>query len=71
MKSNPLDDKIQVRYRDRNNYLQIQDGSITKTTEELLEEKRRRAELSKAADRLKQLEKLEEYREKKMMAEMQ
>jgi hypothetical protein len=44
---------VQVRYRDRNNFLQIQDGSITRTTQELIEEKKRKAELAKAAERLK------------------
>jgi len=60
-----------VRYRDRNNFLQVENGSITKTTDQILEEKRRKAELTKAGERLKQLEKLEEYRERKMLKEME
>lgn len=60
-----------MRYRDRNNFLQVENGSITKTTDQILEEKRRKAELTKAGERLKQLEKLEEYRERKMLKEME
>lgn len=60
-----------MRYRDRNNFLQVENGSITKTTDQILEEKRRKAELTKAGERLKQLEKLEEYRERRMLKEME
>lgn len=60
-----------MRYRDRNNFFQVENGSITKTTDQILEEKRRKAELTKAGERLKQLEKLEEYRERKMLKEME
>jgi hypothetical protein len=53
MKANPLEDIVQVRYRDKNNFLQLQDGSITRTTTEIVEERKRKDELTKAADRLK------------------
>ena len=38
--------------------------------DEVLEEKERRKEINKAANRLKMLEKLEDYREKKMAKEI-
>lgn len=68
---NQADEKIQVRYRDRNNFLQVTDGSVNMTTQEMIEQKKRKAELAKASERLKQLEQLEEYRERKMLKEME
>lgn len=47
------------------------DGSASMTTAELNEQKKRKLELQKATQRLKQLEQLEEYRDRKMLKEMQ
>ena len=65
------DDKIQVRYRDRNNFLSMKDGSVSLTTKEIDEQRQKKKELHAAQQRLKQLEQLEEYRERKMLKEME
>ena len=59
-----------MRIRGKNNFVSNQTGSITRTMDEVLEEKERRKEINKAANRLKMLEKLEDYREKKMQKEI-
>ena len=51
--------------------MQVQTGSVTRTTDELEQERKRKQELKLAAERLKQLEKLEEFRERKLMQEME
>jgi hypothetical protein len=51
--------------------MQHQDGSVHHTTKELDEQRRRKQELAKAGERLKHLEQLEEYRERKMLKEME
>ena len=56
-------DNIQVRIRGKNNILETKQGSVTRTMNDLVEEKKRRQEINKAANRLKMLEKLEDYRE--------
>lgn len=56
-------DSIQVRIRGKNNDVSRMNGSITRTMDEMGEERKRKQEISKAANRLKMLEKLEEYRE--------
>ena len=63
---NTSNDNIQVRIRGKNNFLEHKTGSVTRTMDEVLEEKDRKREISKAANRLKMLEKLEVYREQKM-----
>ena len=65
-----LNDNIQVRIRGKNNEQTRHTGSITRTMGEIGEERKRKQEISKAANRLKMLEKLEEYREKKMNQEI-
>lgn len=64
-------DNIQVRIRGKNNLLETKTGSVTRTMDDLVEEKKRRAEINKAANRLKMLEKLEDYREVKMKKEIE
>ena len=59
-------DNIQVRIRGKNNDMQRVTGSVTRTMQDMGEERKRKTEISKAANRLKMLEKLEEYRENKM-----
>ena len=63
-------DRIQVRIRGKNNDMSRHTGSVTRTMEEIGEERKRKQEISKAANRLKMLEKLEEYREIKMNQEI-
>ena len=63
-------DRIQVRIRGKNNEQIRQTGSVTRTMDEITEERKRKQEISKAANRLKMLEKLEEYRENKMNQEI-
>ena len=63
-------DKIQVRIRGKNNELARHTGSVTRTMNEMTEERKRKQEIAKAANRLKMLEKLEEYRENKMNQEI-
>ena len=63
-------DNIQVRIRGKNNFLEHKTGSVTRTMDEVFEEKARRQEINKAANRLKMLEKLEVYREEKMHKEI-
>ena len=67
---NSSNDNIQVRIRGKNNFLEHKTGSVTRTMDEVIEEKERRREISKAANRLKMLEKLEVYREQKMQKEI-
>jgi len=64
-------DQIQVRIRGKNNFVETKTGSVTRTLNEMTEEMNRRKEIAKAAERLKMLEKLEEYREKKMQQEIE
>ena len=45
-------------------------GSVTKTMEEISDADYRRREMLKAADRLRQLEKLESYREERLAREI-
>ena len=59
-------DSIQVRIRGKNNDIARHTGSVTRTMGEISEERKRKQEIAKAANRLKMLEKLEEYRESKM-----
>ena len=59
-----------MRIRGKDNSMQKHTGSITRTLDEMGEERKRKQEISKAANRLKMLEKLEEYRENKMNAEI-
>ena len=68
--SGPESDRIQVRIRGKNNELAKHTGSITRTMNEMGEERKRKQEIAKAANRLKMLEKLEEYRENKMNQEI-
>ena len=63
-------DQIQVRIRGKNNDVSRHTGSVTRTMGEIGEESKRRKEISKAANRLRMLEKLEDYREKKMNVEI-
>lgn len=56
-------DNIQVRIRGKNNEVSRVTGSVTRTMDEMGEERKRKQEIAKAANRLKMLEKLEEYRE--------
>jgi hypothetical protein len=60
-----------VRIRGKNNFVETKTGSVTRTLNEIGEEMNRRKEIAKAADRLKMLEKLEEYREKRMAQEIE
>ena len=55
-----------MRIRGKNNVYETKTGSVTRTMEELTEDRKRKKEIAKAAERLKMLEKLEEYREEKM-----
>ncbi len=64
-------DQIQVRIRGKNNFVETKTGSVTRTLNEINEEQNRRKEIAKAAERLKMLEKLEDYREKKMQQEIE
>ena len=66
----PLKDRVQVRIRGKNNALETQTGSITRTMDEIGQERKRKQEISKAANRLKMLEQLEGYRENKINAEI-
>lgn len=66
-----MQDSIQVRYRDRNNFMQTTEGSITQTAKQLEDQRKKQKELKDAQQRLKQLEQLEEYRERKMLKEME
>lgn len=63
-------DRIQVRIRGKNNEVARHTGSVTRTMDEMTEERKRKQEIAKAANRLKMLEKLEEYRENKMNLEI-
>lgn len=63
-------DQIQVRIRGKNNDVARHTGSVTRTMNEMGEERKRKQEIAKAANRLKMLEKLEEYRENKMNQEI-
>ena len=67
---NQMQDRVEVRIRGKNNHMQKHTGSISQTMEEMGEERKRKQELVKAANRLKMLEKLEEFRENKMMSEI-
>ena len=60
-----------MRIRGKNNFVETKTGSVTRTLNEIGEEMNRRKEIAKAADRLKMLEKLEEYREKRMTQEIE
>ena len=51
--------------------LETKTGSVTRTLEEIGDERKRKQEIQKAANRLKMLEKLEVYREKKMQQEIE
>ena len=64
-------DQIQVRIRGKNNFVETKTGSVSRTLEQMSEEAARRKEIAKAAERLKMLEKLEDYREKKMQVEIE
>lgn len=66
----PAADHIQVRIRGKNNAMERHTGSITRTMDEIGDERKKKQEISKAANRLKMLEKLEEYRENKMNQEI-
>ena len=63
-------DRVQVRIRGKNNAVERHTGSITRTMGEIGEERKRKQEIAKAANRLRMLEKLEEYRENKMNQEI-
>lgn len=52
-----------MRIRGKNNDVSRITGSVTRTMDEMGEERKRKQEISKAANRLKMLEKLEDYRE--------
>lgn len=60
-----------MRIRGKNNFVETKTGSVTRTLNEIGEEMNRRKEIAKAADRLKMLEKLEKYREKRMTQEIE
>ena len=49
-------DQIQVRIRGKNNGMTRVTGSVTRTMDEMGEERKRKQEISKAANRLKMLE---------------
>lgn len=59
-----------MRIRGKNNDVARHTGSVTRTMNEMGEERKRKQEIAKAANRLKMLEKLEEYRENKMNQEI-
>jgi hypothetical protein len=59
-----------VRIRGKNNQVETRTGSVTKTMEEISDADHRRREMFKAADRLRQLEKLERYREERLAREI-
>ena len=63
-------DNFQVRIRGKNNQVETRTGSVTKTMEEISDADHRRREMFKAADRLRQLEKLERYREERLAREI-
>jgi len=63
-------DIVEVRIRGKNNDTRKHAGSITRTMGEIDEDRKRKQEIAKAANRLKMLEKLEEYREIKMTSEI-
>lgn len=63
-------DRIQVRIRQKNNYVETRTGSVTRTMGELDEQRRHRKELREANQRLKVLGQLEAYREEKIAKEM-
>ena len=59
-------DAIQVRTRGKNNYVQTRTGSVTQTMGEMDLQRKQKRELSQATKRLKVLEQIEEFREKKI-----
>ena len=63
-------DSVQVRIRGKNNQVETRTGSVTKTLDEVSDAENRRREMFKAADRLRQLEKLERYREERLAREI-
>jgi hypothetical protein len=63
-------DAIQVRTRGKNNHVQTRTGSVTQTMGEMDMKRMQKRELSHATKRLKVLEQLEEFREKKIAQEM-
>lgn len=57
--------------RGRNNEIISQTGSVTRGGSEIERDLKRKKDMKMAAHRLKQLEKLEDYREEKMQREME
>ena len=64
-------DQCQVRIRGKNNQIETRTGSVNRTLEDLSDVEYRKKEMAKASDRLKQLEKLERYREERLHREIQ
>ena len=56
-------DQVQVRIRGKNNFVETKTGSVTQTMDDLDLERKKKQEIAKAANRLRMLEKLEDYRE--------
>lgn len=63
-------DKIEVRIRGKNNQIETRTGSVTRTMVELNDAETRRREMMKASERLRQLERLEQYREERLGREI-
>lgn len=63
-------DVIQVRTRGKNNHVQTRTGSVTQTMGEMETKRKQKRELSHATKRLKVLEQIEDFREKKIAQEM-
>ena len=64
-------DQVQVRIRGKNNFVETKTGSVTQTMDDLDLERKKKQEIAKAANRLRMLEKLEDYREQKMAQEIE
>ena len=59
-----------MRIRGKNNQVETRTGSVNRTMEQLNEAELRRKEMARASERLKQLEKLERYREERLQREI-
>ncbi len=59
-----------MRIRGKHNNFETRTGSVTRTLDEQSDHEYRKKELMKANERLKQLEKLERYREERLQREV-
>ena len=60
-----------MRIRGKNNLVETQTGSVTRTMGEMMIQDARKKEIAKTTERLKVLEKLEKYREDRMRQEIE